>query len=763
MIYAKSEPIETLRQHTDELRKQMGVLKDSYEDKISCLGEEKEVFWQYLDIAIEFHDMGKLFTPFQNVIREKIGEPLLETALDNNVNHNYISPALIDYRSIDVPRNKQKIITHAIAFHHERNVDISSEFIEKVKIALSEDIFIHVKQLEDEFQSHYPVRTKKLDDTFLSRLKNRIQPEDDDYLLYIMLKGMLHKLDHSASAHEVVELDSKENVGMLTEQFILNDYDLLRPVQEFAKANRDKNVILIASTGMGKTETALIWIDDWKAFFTLPLRVSINALFDRVSEKQGINYPYAGLLHSTSMEYLEDKQYEGWESIVDTSKLLSKKLTFSTIDQVFKFPFLYRGYEKVYATLAYSKVVIDEIQAYSPEIAAVLIKGLELIHRIGGKFMVMTATMPTIYIDEMKKRGLFDDQLVMKEFNNEVVRHHLKIIDQSLDVQISEIYEKGRDKKVLVIVNTVKDAIDLFEKLMEENEAEEVEIRLLHSMYIAEDRSLLEKQIIAFAKDQERHGIWITTQLVEASLDIDFDILYTQISTLDSLFQRLGRCNRKGVKHIDEPNIMIFTENVSGIGTIYDEEIVTKGLDLLRTAIDQDACISEQIKVELVRKLYNKESLEGTAFYTKFNKALHALDIMVAGALDNREAQDILRGIESVTAIPRQLFDEMREGLIQEYENIGDQLKAAYEQGDKQKQQSLKIQRRTIRKQIMKKTVNIPAYKLCGGYRQAVSPIEIKGIENLYILEYEYDVVRTENEQLIGRGVLLGKELSQFI
>ena len=54
---------------------------------------------------------------------------------------------------------------------------------------------------------------------------------------------------------------------------------------------------------------------------------------------------------------------------------------------------MYKGYEKTYATLSYSKVVIDEIQAYSPEIAAVLIKGLEMIHKIGGKFSNMFITI----------------------------------------------------------------------------------------------------------------------------------------------------------------------------------------------------------------------------------------------------------------------------------------------------------------------------------------------------------------------------------
>ena len=58
-------------------------------------------------------------------------------------------------------------------------------------------------------------------------------------------------------------------------------------------------------------------------------------------------------------------------------------------------------------------------------------------------------------------------------------------------------------------------------------------------------RAKLEKEIKEFSNNKEKSGVWITTQLVEASLDIDFDYLYTEMSTLDSLFQRLGRCYRK--------------------------------------------------------------------------------------------------------------------------------------------------------------------------------------------------------------------------
>ena len=51
---------------------------------------------------------------------------------------------------------------------------------------------------------------------------------------------------------------------------------------------------------------------------------------------------------------------------------------------------------------------------------------------------------------------------------------------------------------------------------------------------------MLENEIIKFSDSENETGIWVTTQLVEASLDIDFDVLYTEMSTADSLLQRMG-------------------------------------------------------------------------------------------------------------------------------------------------------------------------------------------------------------------------------
>ena len=763
MIYAKSDPKETLREHTDNLLKQLSVIRDKYGYKIEkVIDISPDKFWNLLDIIVEFHDLGKVFTPFQNAIKLKVGEKELSTEFKyDDGPHNYLSPVFLDCRLLGIERELVDVIIQSIGFHHERAREIDSDFENKIQEIIDKDLRNKVNQIENDFKIRYPIEKEYLSNYYLESMKNnrRIKPKDENYKLYIMLKGLTHRIDHSASAHEEIELNVDENVGEYTERFFKNNSYELREVQQFAKNNRDKNVILKASTGMGKTETALIWIDNDKSFFTLPLRVSINALFDRVS-KDDIKYNYAGLLHSSSLDYLEENKYSDYEDRVNQSRLMSTKLTFSTIDQIFKFPFMYRGYEKEFATLAYSKVVIDEIQAYSPEICAVLIKGIEMIHKIGGKFMIMTATMPTIYENELKKRGVFDDNLATGTFNIDIIRHNVKVEEMSLHENLNQIVEEGKDKKVLVIVNTVKSAVETYDKLKNIND--NVNLNLLHSMYIQEDRAKLENNIKEFAKSKNS-GIWITTQLVEASLDVDFDILHTEVSTLDSLFQRFGRCNRKGLKLIDNHNIFIYKEEASGIGSIYDKDIVNKGLELLEICINEKSSkITEDDKLEMVEKVYSEENLRGTEFYGKFTKALDILDALEPCQLSKNEAQSILRDIESDTAIPVEVYEEIKNTYIKFYEALNELIDNEYKKEKKNDEyiKYLKNKRKEIKRDILKKTVNIPAYRTKN--LGVITDIPIKGLENIKILNYKYEL-QEENGKLKGRGVLIEERLMNFI
>ena len=261
------------------------------------------------------------------------------------------------------------------------------------------------------------------------------------------MKGLLHRLDHCSSAWIPVEDETKNEISKFVEEFMKKqDFDP-NDLQQFAKENQNKNIMVIGSTGIGKTEAALLWSNHDKTFFTLPLRISINAIYDRI--KETIGYEHVGLLHSTAVDYLDDKNEENEFEKIKQARNLYEKITTCTIDQIFPFVFKYRGYEKIYATLSYSKVVIDEIQAYSPEIVAVILKGLQMINNLDGKFMVMTATLPRIYKDKLGKMGI---KFEYNEFIKDTVRHKIQLVDSVINQDIEEIKENSKNKKVLIIV-----------------------------------------------------------------------------------------------------------------------------------------------------------------------------------------------------------------------------------------------------------------------------------------------------------------------
>ena len=655
--YAKSNPTETIKEHTNKLLENLEILKRTYGAKIvQVIDMPEDRFWQLMEIICKYHDIGKVYSGFQNEIRKNIGEPLLHTKFNNEqIKHEQISPMFVPYKEYKLTKKERKLVYQAIYYHHEREniIHIDEQLLNEI---IKEDIEPNIEKIENELQIKIP----ELKTTYLGMVEGqaRITEFDDMYKDYCIMKGLLHRLDHCSSAWISVEDETKDEISKFVEEFMKKKNFEPNDLQQFSKANQNKNVIVIGSTGMGKTEGALLWSNQDKTFFTLPLRISINAIYDRI--KETIGYEHVGLLHSTAIDYLDDKNEENELEKIEQARNLYEKITTCTIDQIFPFVFKYRGYEKIYATLSYSKVVIDEIQAYSPEIVAVILKGLQMINNLNGKFMVMTATLPRIYKEKLEEMGI---KFEYNEFIKDTIRHKIQLVDSGIEEDLEEIKENSKNKKVLIIVNTINKAIEIYQKLKDEDVQN---VNLLHSRFIQSDRSEKERNIKEFSKNRDESGIWITTQIVEASLDIDFDILYTEMSTLDSLFQRLGRCYRSREYCENLPNVKIYIKDTSGVGYIYDEEIYKKSIELLRPY--NGAILQEKVKIDLVDKLYSKEMLQGTEFYKKFKEAFKILDNIIDYDTSKRDAQHILRNIDNIDVIPKIIYDENLD-LFAEYEN----------------------------------------------------------------------------------------------
>lgn len=712
---------ESLKCHTNLLLKELDVLKKTYKKEIDAIVSkyiDVEDFWEILYYCCFFHDFGKANLFFQKRMEEAKKGNVLEL-LKGEIYHNYLSVAFLPKsfrKKIEKKygREMNAVVYQAITYHHERektpdNFKFLSEYIENDLFKIIDDINNNMgTDLTSLFYNYEgSISTKK-----------RIKPDHKYYSIYILLKGLLHRLDYAASAHKSVEdvVESENSLSTKVDEYF--KYKSWEPneLQEFLKASKHSNAVVISSTGSGKTEGALYSIDDSKGFFILPLRVSINALFDRV--KNEIHYDSVGLLHSTALNYLEKSEIDEADEVYEESKLLSKKLIFCTADQLLKFPLKFKGYEKNLATLAYSKVIIDEIQAYSPAITAIILKGIRELTEMNGKFLIMTATLPRLFTETLEEYGVHFEY---KKFISDKKRHFISMSkEKSILDDISIIKKKAKTSKVLVIVNTVKKAKEMYNLLQSETNA-----HLLHSNFIVKDRTDIEKQIKDFTeKGNSDVGIWIVTQIVEASLDIDFDFLFTEMSTLDSLFQRLGRCFRSREYLLNVPNIYIYANDCSGIGTIYDKDIFKKSISYLDKY--NNNFLSEDIKVDLVDKLYSREELQGTNYLSEFEKACEVLDNIIPYECTNVEAQRIFRNINSITIIPLSVYEENIH-LFEEYVTAKREV------------------RRSLYKKISELTINIPGYLL--GDKECCFQ-KIKGLENIYLATYKYSSITgldTEN------------------
>ncbi|PEL82592.1 CRISPR-associated helicase/endonuclease Cas3 [Bacillus wiedmannii] len=726
-IYAKWDQqtgeFETLQEHTRRVLENLSLLKHSYG---SLLSEE---IWQLVQVAAQYHDAGKIYEGFQQIIKLNMGlSPLTKPEIEKkypNVPHAFISLLCVPFLELHYSKSTERVVKEAIAHHHVRNVMFDAQILN----AVLPDLKGKIDRLEQELCCSV---NQNLDTTTIGW--KPIKKKEKEYPLLVLVKGLLNRVDHAASAGELVEYHADKGVGTYVDDFLKKDGHKPRDLQLYSYENRNKNIVAVAQTGMGKTEASLFWIDEAKGFITLPIRVSLNALYERITN--GMRYvdeegqAIAGLLHSGSVDFLQtlNNDYETNELIYEQSRLLSKKLTFSTIDQILKFPFLFRGYEKYLATMAYSKIVLDEIQGYSPKILAVLLKALEMIHQIGGKFMIMTATLPTVFMETMERRGKIKvSDFVKEEFYNDLIRHRISIRKTMIDEDLEHIREAGRNKRVLIIANTVKEAKRIYGLFNNEN------VRLLHTKFIQKDRAILEEEIKKFAPNdknrEEQSGIWIATQLVEASLDIDFDLLFTEISTLDSLFQRLGRCYRGRSYEGTEPNVFIYTE-AQGIGFVYNEDIVHNGLKLLESFNEQK--LHEKTKMELVETLYKTENLS-KKYLDEFYQALKVLDKLPLNDMKNTEAQRLLRDIDNYQVIPCSIYIENLE-LFKTF-----------------KQEKDSRQRKVLRMQIEKLTTSI-SRKHVQRYGIEAKEIDIPGLQYIHTLNCKYDF---DKEKITGTGIVI--------
>lgn len=399
-----------------------------------------------------------------------------------------------------------------------------------------------------------------------------------DALLGMVLRGLTTSADHMASAHlNVMPAPVQESWQALAKRILSiirqsNPHAELYQHQRASAAATGCSVLLIAPTGSAKTESALFWslgdgaVPLARLFYALPYQASMNAMYDRLCDAvRGFGYEAVGIQHGRALQAMYARLQNSerglssaanaarWERNINT--LNARPIKVFSPYQMLKALFQIRGFEAMITDYAGAAFIFDEIHAYEPgRLALILIFVRYLREQFGARFFVMSATFPSLIRQELQQ-ALGDcitiraDDATFKKFT----RHRLQLIDGELLEHLDRVVADFRaGKQVLVCVNTVQRAQDV-ERQLQQLGVAEANIVLIHSRFITRDRTRLEEEVrkrSELGNNDAEPFILVATQVVEVSLNIDLDMIYSDPAPLEALLQRFGRVNRACKKGI---------------------------------------------------------------------------------------------------------------------------------------------------------------------------------------------------------------------
>ena len=363
-----------------------------------------------------------------------------------------------------------------------------------------------------------------------------------------------------------------------------------RPMQEVAAAVDFPEGPMLAliedATGAGKTEAALILAARMMAsgkaggvFFALPTMATSNAMLPRLDKVVGRlfeGHPSLGLTHgrarqNTRFTEIRGRSGQGAEGQAmcgdwladDRRRILLAEVGVGTIDQALMGILPTRFSTLRLEALSRRILIVDEAHSYDPYMEAELSRLLQFQAMLGGSAIVMTATLPLEMRDRLAMAfqkglgaepqpiggraypsfGIVAEKIVsmpvapVPETCRRLPVKRIGDMDEALDALCAA---RAKGAACIWIRNAVDDAIEAVEALGKRG----IEADLLHARFAVCDRLRNEdRQVTRFGRDgADRPGrILVATQVAEQSLDLDFDVMVSDLAPIGALIQRAGR------------------------------------------------------------------------------------------------------------------------------------------------------------------------------------------------------------------------------
>lgn len=364
---------------------------------------------------------------------------------------------------------------------------------------------------------------------------------------YSQWKGVLIAADHLASAMAGYVKPMTHKLFIQPDvSYYHSRKSELYPLSLIASDNKQRHTLVTAPTGAGKTDF-LIRRCKGRIFYTLPFQASINAMYERIKDDLKNTNADIRLLHAASSIKLEQGEIE--EKILQ--RHIGASIKILTPHQMASLVFGTKGYEAMIVDLKGCDIILDEIHTYSETTQAIVLKIVEILCHIDCNVHIGTATMPSVLYNRLIEilggaNSIYEVKLednMLDSFDRHIIHKA-----ESLEL-LSDIINKAieQNQKILFVCNQVKRAQALFESLSDR--FPNIEKMLVHSRFKRGVRSQLEEDLRAVYNNSSEACIVVSTQVVEVSLDISFDMMITECAPIDALIQRFGRINRKRTKN----------------------------------------------------------------------------------------------------------------------------------------------------------------------------------------------------------------------
>ena len=378
-----------------------------------------------------------------------------------------------------------------------------------------------------------------------------------------------------------------------------------------------------AGCGRGKTLAAYLWVRGviqrgnytiGRVLFLYPTRATATEGFkDYV---QAAPESDAGLYHGTSdyeLEKLSETPVESSNEKRDFRTddrlfalgLWGKRYLSATVDRFLAFLSFNYGATVLLPMLADAAVILDEIHAYDPRMFKQVIAFL---NAFNVPVLCMTATLPKDRREQLEALGLElypnnPEELEDLAKQEEQVRYHIQTCDYATakDAAIAA-YRSEKPTRILWVVNTVARCQDRARELQDAlKDLDDVEVLCYHSRFKLKHRQERHDEVVQQLKQRDKKAISVTTQVCEMSLDLDADVLITEIAPCSALVQRFGRSNRKGILAYSE--VYVYQPEDAKSSKPYDDEQILNANQFLQSVMSfkegyaSQKLLSEQLEI----------------------------------------------------------------------------------------------------------------------------------------------------------------------